>query len=145
MMELIGTALVLVVVWLIVLTLRNYFEARSIRKEFEPLMGGPHRTHGYVYVFRGRGEKKHYVKIGRARDAYARLCQHRTANPHGVELLSLIPTKNPVAAELYIHRIFDQERLTPENEWFRWTPRLERFVEALNDEKRRARIQEKLG
>jgi hypothetical protein len=132
-----------------VFLLMNRLEfVNNVRAEFAPFRTCRSATRrGYIYVFRGRGEDKRLVKIGHAKDAVGRLKAHRTANPHGIDLLYVIPAKDRIAAERYIHNRFKAYRYLAAggSEWFVNHRELRMFCAALNDEKLRQRYQEELG
>ena len=87
---------------------------------------------GYIYVFRGKGENPFLVKIGRAKDPYQRMLAHRTANPLGVKLIAVFPVKDDVKAEAKIHKLFEDERISNNNEWFRYSIRIMWWVANLS-------------
>jgi hypothetical protein len=71
----------------------------------------------YVYAYRGCGEGKQYIKIGRTNNLESRMRSARTANPKGVEIVMVCAVRNSVQAEGYLHTRFDRYRLRG-NEWF---------------------------
>lgn len=121
---------------------------RNVRAAFAPFQNCRSATRrGYIYIFRGRGEDPRLVKIGHAKDAVGRLKAHRTANPHGIDLIAVIPAKDRIAAERFIHKLFEDHHYNGAggSEWFVWSYKLRRFCEILNDEHRRTQYQEQLG
>lgn len=77
---------------------------------------------GYLYGFFDRGNLLPAVKIGRESERYARLKQHRTAAPLGINVFFSIAVPDAVAAEAVLHRRYAASRLSPRNEWFMYTP-----------------------
>lgn len=100
---------------------------------------------GYIYFFRGRHENPFTVKIGRAVNAAQRLKQHRTANPHGVEVLCVFKTEDDRRAEALIHKHFSRSRIQSDNEWFRLSLGLLLWMAWLRDHNLTIRIQNELG
>lgn len=85
---------------------------------------GRSKRNGYIYFFRGRREAVWQVKIGRTNNLEQRLRAHRTANPYGVVLLAAFKTHDDVAAETYLHHQFAANRISKNNEWFNFSPKL---------------------
>lgn len=91
-------------------------------------IGATTKGRGYIYVFRGRYEWFWWVKIGRAKDVYQRMNQHKTgASPFGIEVIAVIRVRNDVAAETFIHQLFKSEHVVTEtngSEWFWYSIRM---------------------
>lgn len=143
---------VVIFIWVVVLILWLWFKrveyVNSVRRDFKPFQHCRSASRrGYIYVFRGRHEDPRLIKIGHTKDLRGRLKAHRTANPHGIDLLAVIPAKDRIAAETYIHRRFADHRYDGAGgkEWFVRSRQLSSFYRVLNDEKLRARFQEVLG
>ena len=95
----------------------------------------------------GRWELPFFVKIGRAKDVYQRMSQHKTAaSPFGVLVLAVVKVKNDRVAEHIIHNRFDKEHIKTEtngDEWFWLTPRIWLYMWLIRDEKLTAEVKGK--
>jgi hypothetical protein len=78
-----------------------------------------------------------WVKIGRAKNVYQRLDQHKTgASPVGVEVIAVINVRNDVAAEKFIHDRFSREHIktqTNGSEWFWYSLRMLEYFMIVKD------------
>jgi hypothetical protein len=97
----------------------DLYEAYETARVFKSRWGVNKRVKRtqYVYAYRGYGEGKQYIKIGRTNNLDARMSSARTANPKGVEIVMVCRVRNAIEAEGYLHNRFDRYRLRG-NEWF---------------------------
>lgn len=100
---------------------------------------------GYIYFFRGRHENPFIVKIGRAVNASQRMKAHRTANPHGVDVLCVFKTEDDRAAEAFLHKEFAEHRIASDNEWFGLSLKLLLWMAWLKNKDMTIRVQNDLG
>jgi hypothetical protein len=68
------------------------------------------------------------VKIGYARDVYARISHIRSVSPFPVRLCAALPGDEDL--ESAVHRKFAHLRVR--GEWFKWAPEVERWAEGAN-------------
>lgn len=104
--------------------LRGRYYKGKLAKQLTYRAGG-----GYLYAFRGRGESRSFIKIGRATDPVQRLRAHQTANPHGVEVLAVCKVRDAKRAEALVHQLLEPERHN--GEWFRNTYEVRCAVRAM--------------
>ena len=95
--------------------------------------GLPHHYAGVYFIASGP-----FIKIGEAVDPYERMRTFHTANPHGLELLHVIPEDSKYARqrrERELHLLFDELRDPDHLEWFHDHPTLTEFIESICSEK----------
>lgn len=104
------------------------YKLMGLRALWRKEIGASTKGKGYIYVFRGRYEWFWWVKIGRAKDVYQRMSQHKTgASPFGIEVIAVIKVRNDVKAETLIHQMFDPEHIVTEtngSEWYWYSIRM---------------------
>jgi hypothetical protein len=69
-----------------------------------------------------------FVKIGYTQNVAARVAMLRTGTPHELEVLHTTP--GGVEEEGRLHALFAEERVRPDGEWFRLSPRLLEYIAA---------------
>lgn len=102
---------------------------------------------GYIYFFMGRWELPFFVKIGRAKDVYQRMQQHKTsASPFGVLVLAVVKVKNDRTAEAIIHKRFEKEHIkndTNGDEWYFLSPRIWLYMWLIADRELTKEVRQK--
>jgi len=126
-----------IVVWLII---KFILFRMAIRKSALWVKSYKARNPGYIYFFRGSHEPFYKIKIGRTNNPLSRLRSHRTANPHGIEVLLVFQTRSDVKAEQFLHKYFATSRISPRNEWFYWSFDMWLVMTALRDDKLTRRV-----
>lgn len=80
---------------------------------------------GWCYVYIALAGQ--HVKIGRAIDVDERIRNMQSGQMEQIKLLATVPAHPSLEPKL--HELFRREH--ERGEWFRWSPRIERFVEAM--------------
>lgn len=134
---LLGTAYLLGTYWAVTggllvgtyLITRRYYQWR-----YEVVMAHRKvRVGGYIY-FVGLGQGSGgLVKIGRSVNPIKRIRGLRTSAPYGLYVMGIFPVEDAAGSEALIHRMFEDDRVSPKNEWFRLTPYLRMYIEAVSD------------
>lgn len=103
------------------------------------------RTHQHYVYFWRNAEDRRYVKIGRTNNPYKRINTFGTAQPRPPKVLAVIAVKNAVEAEKLIHRLFAPLRVSPDREWFYWTPTLCLYFNLLRDKQLTDSVQRRIN
>lgn len=85
----------------------------------------PKPKRGYVYVIEGQG----FYKIGRAKDANARLAHFGTKLPFPIEVVCVIESEDYVGLEAKLHRRYKSKRVN--GEWFDLVPEDLEYLKSL--------------
>lgn len=104
------------------------FKLVGLRALWRKEIGAKSKGKRYIYVFRGRYEWFWLVKIGKAKDIYQRMSQHKTAgSPFGIHVIAVIKVTNEHKAEDVVHARFDAEHFknaTNGREWYWYSIRM---------------------
>ena len=84
---------------------------------------------GEVYIVKAVGADPHRYKIGKARDAEARVAQLKNQSPYPLETVYSFPCEDYGSSERALHEVFLQARV--HNEWFELTDSELRFLKKI--------------